>query len=540
MYGNTDPHQLLEQLVGSQSLAGAIERIVLLRRFGIVGTAIIILWLLSPLGGQCSLRTLTITDTNIPYQRPIRYFNVSSAEYDISSFSSASTLDYDVPVLRALLLASFLEPESVRNSPVDLWNNVKIPRLDELSPFKDMAPGNPWIVINQTADTVWSSLSGLMIQGLPATGVTTFTLESSYVDLTCSDSTVFNASLNGSYSEVLKEGLLSHNTNWPFSAPSVGDHTDLNATSSFFMDSSTSASWWGPKEQAELKTPLNLLYASNLADGIDGNQNALELFNCSLGVARVESDLTCHGTSCAANRMRRSEINTMSSFTTPFGFSEYVNMLSFLPFAAGVMHSMTTSPIDQYILGSNSPMVAGVDPISPNFSGVTGQVFSKRLMTILNTISQNSLAAYSIALGATGNFSSPPNYSIYIPSTNTTATITEQVPIYAADYLFIGLLFIITLILQICAIAGLILKYTATAPDILGYVSTMTRDNPHMVLPPGGHTLDGLERARYLSKMEVQLADIAWDKVEGHIAFTNMDTKADLTKGKLSKKKLYR
>lgn len=89
------------------------------------------------------------------------------------------------------------------------------------------------------------------------------------------------------------------------------------------------------------------------------------------------------------------------------------------------------------------------------------------------------------------------------------------------------------------AIAGLILKYTATAPDILGYISTMTMDNPHISVPPEGNTLDGMERARYLQKVKVQLADVNWDQLEGHLAFRSVENEIDFARGKLSKNRLY-
>ena len=37
--------RLLEQLTGSQNLAGAVERMFMLRRFGIIGTAIVLVHL---------------------------------------------------------------------------------------------------------------------------------------------------------------------------------------------------------------------------------------------------------------------------------------------------------------------------------------------------------------------------------------------------------------------------------------------------------------------------------------------------------------
>lgn len=72
-------------------------------------------------------------------------------------------------------------------------------------------------------------------------------------------------------------------------------------------------------------------------------------------------------------------------------------------------------------------------------------------------------------------------------------------------------------------------------PRILGYVSTMTRDNSYVDLPSGGCTLDGLERARLLKDMRVRLQDVAPEDGVGHIALSSAETseKGNLVSGRL-------
>lgn len=473
---------------------------------------IVSLWLLSPLGGQSSLRILDVTTRANVTQGQIYYFNTTSGVDFRSSFSSAD--DYVSFLISAVLGASFMESETVQNSPVDQWNNVKIPRLDELSPFTDAAPGNPWISVDQTSHKPWSSLTGLMIGETPPAGISTFTLESSYLELSCPNSSHNDRdfSLPKSYREFFKSGFQFRNASAPFTVQNYGGVKD--ATSSFFLDSSSREfSSESEPERDYIDTPLNLLYASNLC-----NDQQLDLFNCSMGTARVESDITCHENSCIVNRMRRSEIYTKSPFSMPFNHGELGNMLRLLPFAMGVLHDAMVSPIDQYLLGSNTPLAAGIQPIATNFSAITGKFFSDRLTAILNTVWQASMAKSSIPLGAAANFTADSNDEASFPSASSTATITYEIPVYAANYMFIANLLAITLILQACAIAGHYLKYKATAPDILGYVSAMTIENPHIHVPPEANTLDGLERARYLQKMKVQLADVDRDQVEGNLA----------------------
>ena len=493
------------------------------------------MWLLSPLGGQSSLRILGFTNTLVISQGQIHFFDTFSIP-DTSIFSSAD--DYSSSIVGALLDASLMQTDQIANSPVDQWNNVKIPRLQDLSPFTHPAPGNPWISVNQTTTKkAWSSLTGLMIQQLPGADKSNFTLESAYLDIACSNSTRIDEDLQLSYKKAFPSGLKFHNASWPFSSPSG---LYQNSTSSFFMDTGSLDSlteYESSSEISSIKSPLNLLYGSNLSQN-----KFMDLFNCSVMTARVESDITCHGSFCTVNRMRRSEIYTMSPFYIPFGSVTYQNMLLYLPFAMGVPHAGTISPIENYLLGSDKPLAGRLLPILADFSAVTGQVFSERLTTIVNTVWQASLALGSIPLGAKANYTAHNPTSgddSSFPSKSRTTTINTEISVYAANHLFCIILVVIALILQVCAIFGLVLKYTATAPDILGYVSTMTMENPHIKVPSGGNTLDGIERARYLQKVKVQLADVYWDQVQGHVALRTVENEVDFAKGKLSKKKYY-
>ena len=75
--------------------------------------------------------------------------------------------------------------------------------------------------------------------------------------------------------------------------------------------------------------------------------------------------------------------------------------------------------------------------------------------------------------------------------------------------------------LLLFGVYGAIVKYKIRGPQVLVFVSTMTRDNPYINLPPGGCTLDGLERTRPLKNMEIKLRDIAPHHEVGHIALSD-------------------
>ena len=122
-------------------------------------------------------------------------------------------------------------------------------------------------------------------------------------------------------------------------------------------------------------------------------------------------------------------------------------------------------------------------------------------------------------------------------SVNTYATIEEA--LYTASKGRAASLLVITTILQICAIATLILRLTTRAPDILGYISTMTRGNVHTAVPSGGNTLDGVERARYLASMRFRLVDVRPEEEVGHISLSSDGLLKDSTIGRLDRKRRY-
>lgn len=103
--------------MGGQSLASAVERSVSLRRFNITGSIILVLWLLSPLGGQNSLRILGFTNTLILSEGQIHDFNTSSVPFESSIFALGD--DFSSFLVRALLDVSLMQSNNVLSSPVD-------------------------------------------------------------------------------------------------------------------------------------------------------------------------------------------------------------------------------------------------------------------------------------------------------------------------------------------------------------------------------------------------------------------------------------
>ena len=518
---------LLEQLVGSQSISSTVERMVMLKRYGFLSTIIVLLWCFSPLGGQSSLRTLSSRPSVIQSRRGVDYFNVDNI--DGSTFFSSGT---DVGgALNAVFQAALIASQDVQRSPVDPWGNVKVPMVDALSPWSLDDPSNPWVPVDaNTSDTYYAALTGVMLSGVPDMGNSHFNIETSYMQVQCPDAKFINPEAVGGFSSSFPHGLSCHDVNGPFSGMPYGLNQGGPFSRRDFFDGDVfHRGRFDPKLGHFVGGQYNILY------GLLNEQTAMVLFNCTVRVRYVEAGVRCAGSSCLIDKMRRSTLpNSDQTHMPPYGEDGgegptqlFTNMCRFIDFSTGIIRGGNWAPLDYYVAGSDAPYVQDMTH-SPDFANVSSATISQRLTTIFNTAWQVGLAPLGILQGSvaqgTQNYSrdtkltSLATDSTYAANT-ASAKFSTEVQLYVTDKVFAAIFIATAVLLQICAIIGLILKWRTTGPDILGYVSTQTRDNPFFADIVGGSTLDGLERARLLSEMKVQIGDVESGEPVGHIAF---------------------
>jgi hypothetical protein len=106
-------------------------------------------------------------------------------------------------------------------------------------------------------------------------------------------------------------------------------------------------------------------------------------------------------------------------------------------------------------------------------------------------------------------------------------------PQYRLNYLWLVIDFIGCAVLLIAAAAAVWLRVYTLAPDILGAISSLTRDNPDL---PGSSTLNGIDRARMLKDVKVRIADVGGQDGVGRVGLTvengSSENVAKLQKGK--------
>jgi hypothetical protein len=149
-----------------------------------------------------------------------------------------------------------------------------------------------------------------------------------------------------------------------------------------------------------------------------------------------------------------------------------------------------------------------------SFGSPISEISEDSIHAILNGTNHNATWPTAIGRGAVYD----PRYYLSLPW-------------IAVDLITCGILFL-------SAVASFWLRMATVAPDIFGYVSSLTRDNPHMRLPEGGSTLSGLDRTRALKDVKVKIADLNGNRADvGRIGLTVVHS--DVEMGHLEKTKQY-
>lgn len=156
--------------------------------------SLLALWALSPLGTQSLLRMSKLHHNLDLGTTRTTYFD-SSARSQVVDWASSLTGGPANSILKARLRAIaglyatlVSTPETIKLDTMDPWGNVKIP-------FLRPATGDDWKDISQDLTTDdYSSLAGVPLSCVNYESKTTFSLESSYIQLHCGNITTSSRS----------------------------------------------------------------------------------------------------------------------------------------------------------------------------------------------------------------------------------------------------------------------------------------------------------------------------------------------------------
>ncbi len=110
--------------------------------------------------------------------------------------------------------------------------------------------------------------------------------------------------------------------------------------------------------------------------------------------------------------------------------------------------------------------------------------------------------------------------------------MTHTVEIFSYNGIWLALLLGSSVILLGVGITGTIVSRRTLAPNVLGYVASMTYNNAYFPLPERGGVLDATHRARVLRNVQVSVSDVNGAGEVGRIAFTSFVKTRPLEKGR--------
>lgn len=198
----------LEQLLGSQTVAGTLKNVYVLRAFGVYTLLLIPLWAFNPLGSQASFRSVYLKEQFSSGTRLHSYQNNSfNYEAEQSALGSASGWESSQPMVRSLYGAALFSPDAgaqysngsadgfddlIRRlggveqafDGTDLWQNVRVPDITTL-PGYDAKNASAWVDVPRDAQVVnYTSIIGLPARDADASfsGNLSFAVNSSYHD----------------------------------------------------------------------------------------------------------------------------------------------------------------------------------------------------------------------------------------------------------------------------------------------------------------------------------------------------------------------
>lgn len=477
----------LEQFQASISLTSTLKTIWSLRAFTLNSIALVFIWSFYYLGSQAARREFVTTNSGNTTTFDIAVLNTVYG----TSILGSQTLFYLYLPSNSLYTTSLLSTTDADSATADTWGNVRIPTLDSLETnalAKAEAKLDTWIEVPD--DVTYSSLVGVPVFSSKTNLYKeSFSMNASYIDLTCSTprdvarSSFPNVTELQSYSVPVGSGIQT---------------LAFTVLESALDGDSPKFSIWSLHE----------------------NANSVSTASCSVAMMYAEVAVSCSTGDCAVTKMR----NTTSDYPTTISVNPFTSELWMNVFfqsfatASGLPTEINISTFSEYYLtNETSQMMQPETRI--DLSSLSAAQLSTRLGQLLNSyylITTDPGSTFGSTSTSVANVSSliENSYGLYNAST---ATGSPLKTLYDASMTWITIDIVSSVLLFFSAVLSAYFRTRILAPDIFGYVSSLTRDNPHVAVPAGGSALSGMERARMMRNVKIRIGDVEGQKEVGAV-----------------------
>jgi hypothetical protein len=484
----------LEQLQASISLPSTLKMIWSFRRFSKLSFGLVFVWCFYYLGSQAQKLEYSLVNS-----RPTFEVKAAWPKNNISStFSTANAAAIDR--LNEKMIASIVfGPQSLKQRRAyDLFGNSLIPIIEDIPNFNETAVSN----VENPDEQAWAAYSGSPIYLLDE--------------------------LNGS---IQYDNAQQYLGNWDFSTSYFliqcgrpqfqpfeafpngtlpGAQTSINMTNNDRKINSEGKPTL--PRQFELWGRWDMAHDTTFA-----NPNGSMVLLCNLTQSFIDVSSTCGPQGCLAKQVQYTEPFDSTSPVTSFDDDDSaILFLDNLLRSTGAPKTNQTGIVaDNTIISTTIElypmlMLPYANGSSSTFDQENTDYCAKSLTALLNTY-----YIASQAVDCTHDFGDDPVTQYNPQCVYKTLHGAIYDPQYYLSIPWLVIDFISCIILFRVAWFSWMLRRVTLAPDILGYVSSLTRENPHFDLPTGdGSTLPGIERAKIFGDVKIKIGDVAGSSSE--------------------------
>ncbi|KAF4303436.1 hypothetical protein GTA08_BOTSDO08862 [Botryosphaeria dothidea] len=424
---------VLDQLLGSTSVISTVITQVQLRGYG--------------------LATLRILDTKHQVDNTSTSVNYPTMNYTAAFDPGYASDSYALSSKTTFFTAAIMSPASVKNSSIDLWGNVKVPFLEKL--LDSTEDPSSWINVSPNAS--YSSLIGVPLGNIPLVSSA-----STYVEF------------NTSY--------------WTVECQNITTRTRFTA----LRDNEL---WFGPpKDEFPGATSLiatgkqpgtrrRLLYESRTGNCSEGDQGCILHAECTYDISFLEVGVNCIEDSFQVLHVRNATDVSRALHDTRTNLVGE-NLWLFAKFFTTAFNSPNPlSNLQYYLQDPISPWSPdnGTAPINTD---VKLDDFALRLSQLMNSLWASLIMDYLLPVGRVPDLG---DYTDQIG--NRTAEIASRSGTVQASYQalrchfgWLVVVFLASLVIFAVSLAGIVLSFMTTVPDLFMNASTMVRlsPSPHM------------------------------------------------------------
>lgn len=517
---NGERMKVLDQLLGSTGLFSTIITQLKFRNMGFVGIALIVLWALSPIGGQASLRVLDFGTITRTQPRAIYTLDRNSTMTPGRPTLLGMDATESVNIAKSIFTSSLTSTKDIQRSSMDNWGNLKIPMLERLTSGQN---SEGWYDLAKSTNITYTSLIGVPVSTLSADKNTSFNMESWYWTLDCPN--IFHPT-----------GKTSNGTKIDFRLPGE------NSTSSKSSDGWTIASdySWAMTSPLEMHTneyDRNITQRPIYYRGFDddtGRTSNVTRADCYFSTTYVEIAASCLGRNCSVTRMRPSQIpHPVPEFALGLDPANGASLQFFHGLVSGG-DFQRPSPMQRFFIKPYAPFTSTNGTL--DLYKLNPLDFAVSFAQLLNSWYQASVSVGQVMSGIPAIEEIPTenlqrNLSRVMQVYNAiNATEAETIAVVKCQRAWLTALFIATGAMFLSGVFGLVLECTRKAPDFALNISSLTRDNPYIRLPSGGSTLDSIDRARLLRDVRVRFGDVRPDDPVGYLAIASCDRDGEVAR----------